>query len=191
MIIGIQGGKGSFNELALQDFCERNDLSGVQVKYLFTTEKVLQALVAGEITYGQFAIHNTLGGLVIETLSVLGTYSFQVVEHFSIAIRHNLMKLPSVSIKELTEIMAHEQVLKQCAGTLHKKYSHLEQKTGEGDLADTAAAAQALYEGKLPETTAILGNPLLADLYQLVTIATDLQDSADNRTTFLIVSRRE
>jgi prephenate dehydratase len=85
--------------------------------------------------------------------------------------------------------MAHDQVLKQCRQHLTDKYPNLNQVSGEGDLLDTATAAKALAEGKLSKELFILGNPLIADLYGLETVDTNLQDLQNNLTTFLMVSR--
>jgi prephenate dehydratase len=100
------------------------------------------------------------------------------------------MKLPNVSKKSIDTIMAHPQVLKQCKNNLGKKYTNLHQKSGTSNLIDTAAAAQALNEGKLPASTAILGPKVLSNLYNLEIIDSNLQDDPNNVTSFLIVKRR-
>ncbi len=86
--------------------------------------------------------------------------------------------------------MAHPQVFKQCEQTLRATYSHLTLMSGEGDLVDTAKAAEELAKGNLPSTTAILGPKTLADHYHFDIIAKDLQDKKDNLTRFLVVARQ-
>ena len=46
---GIQGGKGSFNEEAIQYYLKRNDIKDYKINYLYTSEKVLQSLHVGDI----------------------------------------------------------------------------------------------------------------------------------------------
>lgn len=190
MIYGIQGGPASFNELALQDYTSRHGISGHGVSYLYTTEKVLVAVDNSTVDFGLFAIHNSAGGMVTETLEAISKHNFEIVEEFAIKIRHNLMKLPTVPIDEVKTVMAHDQVLKQCKQHLAEKYPYLKQVSGEGDLLDTATAAKALAEGNLPKELFILGNPIIADLYDLETVDTNLQDLENNLTTFLLVKKR-
>ncbi|MCC7304361.1 hypothetical protein IT418_03045 [bacterium] len=190
MIYGIQGGPASFNELALQEYVTQRSIAGHTVSYLYTTEKVLAAVEAGAVDFGLFAIHNSAGGMVAETLEAVSRHNFQIVEEFAIKIRHNLMKLSGVSLDEIKTVMAHDQVLKQCKQHLAEKYPYLKQVSGEGDLLDTATAAKALAEHQLPKELFILGNPLIADLYGLETVDTNLQDLENNLTTFLLVKKR-
>lgn len=189
IVFGIQGGRGSFNEEALLDYVKRHNIEKFETMYLYVTEKVLYRLHRGDIDYGLFALRNSIGGVVDESLRAMARYMFRTVEEFAIPVRHFLMKRKDVEEEDITTIMAHPQVLKQCARTLRERYLHLAQKSGAGDLLDTAAAARALSERKLPRTTAILGPRSLADLYGFDIIAENLQDEKDNATSFLLVKR--
>lgn len=189
VVFGIQGGKGSFNESALQDYIKRHNINDYEIKYLFTTEKVLAALENDEIDFGQFATHNSIGGIVNETIQAIAKYRFVIVEDFAIKISHNLMKRKDVDIKEIGTIMAHDQVLKQCQENLKFRYPYLKLTTGQGDYIDTATAAEAVSNGNLPKDLFILGNPIIADLFDFETVDRDLQDSNNNWTSFLMVSK--
>jgi len=190
LVFGIQGGKGSFNEEALRIYVKNHSVKKYQVKYLFTTEKVLKSLHEGAIDYGLFAIQNAVGGVVQESAYAMAKYRFAIQEEFSIRICHYLMKRKDVNFSNIKTIMAHDQVFKQCRTSLKKKYPDHIQKTGEYDYIDTAKAAQGLAVGKLPINTAILGPRILADIYNFDIIDENLQDSADNLTTFFMVKRK-
>ncbi|MFC1780441.1 prephenate dehydratase domain-containing protein, partial [Patescibacteria group bacterium] len=187
-VFGIQGGKGSFNEQALDDYVKRNKINNYKVSYLYTTEKVLGALHRGEIDFGQFAIENSVGGLVDESLQAMAKYKFKIIEEFGITISHFLMKRKDVDISKVDTIMSHPQVLKQCKSTLAKKYSHLKQTSGDGDLIDHAVVAKKMCEKKLPKNIAVMGPRILSDIYDFDIIEGDLQDNGRNLTKFLIVS---
>lgn len=83
--------------------------------------------------------------------------------------------------------MAHPQVFRQCARTLAVRYRDVPLQSGDGELIDTACAASALANGLLPPEIAILGRRQLSDIHKLSIVASDLQDSEDNITTFLLV----
>lgn len=189
LIFGIQGGKGSFNEQALMDYVTRHDIAGYKVKYLYTTEKVLQSLEKGEIDFGQFAIENSVGGLVDESIKAMANFKFDIAEEFAIIISHFLMKQKGVETEKVDTIMTHPQVLKQCKTTLEKKYPELEKTSGEGDLIDHANVAKAMNQGKMDENIAVMGPEILADLYDLEIIEGNLQDNKENFTSFLMVER--
>lgn len=187
--IGIQGGKGSFNEEAVQYYLQRNKIKDYKIVYLHTTENVMRELHEGTIDEGQFAIHNSIGGIVYESVEAMAKYKFDIIEQFAIKISHALMVKKGTALKNINTIMTHPQVLAQCKNSLSQKYEHLKQTSGEGELIDHALVAQALSEGKLPATIATMGSRVLADLYNLDIIEDNLQDLHDNYTSFLLVKR--
>ena len=189
IIFGIQGGKGSFNEEAILDYVKKHEIKKFQIKYLFTSEKVLRNLHEGNIDYGLFAIQNAVGGVVEESTHAMAKYKFKIVEEFQILISHSLMKRKDVDLKNIKTIMAHSQNFRQCKDNLAKKYLNLKQVSGQGDLLDTAKSAEALAKNKIDKNTAILGPKILATIYNLEIIDENLQDNENNLTTFFLVSR--
>lgn len=186
---GIQGGKGSFNEEAILYFLNRAGISNYKIKYLYTSQKVLEALHQGEIDRGQFAIHNSVGGIVEESINAMAKYKFNILEQFAIKISHALMIRKDADFSEITSIMSHPQVFAQCKDTLSKKYPHLKQTSGEGELIDHAMVAKHLSENKLGKHIATMGSKVLAELYDLKIIEDNLQDAKENYTSFLQVTR--
>jgi len=189
IIFGIQGGKGSFNEEAILFYVKKHGIKKFQVKYLFTSEKVLKNLHEGNIDFGLFAIQNAVGGVVEESTHAMAKYKFKIVEEFQILIRHFLMKRKDVSVGEIKTIMAHSQNFRQCNDNLKKKHPNLKQVSGQRDLLDTARCAEALAKNNIDKNTAILGPIILSEIYELDIIDENLQDSENNLTTFFLVSR--
>lgn len=189
IVFGIQGGKGSFNEEAILSHIKKHQVKKFQIKYLFTSEKVLKNLHEGNIDYGIFAIQNAIGGVVEESTYAMAKYKFKIIEEFQILIRHFLMKRKDVLVKNIKTIMAHSQNFRQCKNSLKKKYPNLKQVSGEGDLLDTVKCAEALFKGNIDKNIAILGPKILSKIYNLEIIDENLQDSENNLTTFFLVSR--
>lgn len=190
LIFGIQGGKGSFNEEALQTYIKKHEIKKYRVKYLYTTEKVLKNLYEGEIDYGLFAIQNAVGGVVQESTYAMAKYRFVICEELGIQICHSLMKRKDTPFSEIKTIMAHDQVFKQCTATLTEKYPNHIQKVGTGDYIDHAKVAWGLAKGVLPKNIAVLGSRILAKIYNLDIVDENLQDSKNNLTTFFLVKRK-
>jgi len=186
---GIQGGQGSFSEQALLRYINVNKIKNYKIRYLFTTEKVLKNLTEGNIDCGLFAVSNSTGGIVEESMQALAKYSTRIISDFEIPVKHFLMKRKDVDTNTITSIMAHPQVFAQCKQTLMINFSQYKLISGKSDLVDTARAAEYLATDKLPKTTAILGAIGLAEKYNLDIIAENLQDKQDNLTRFLLVKR--
>lgn len=189
MKIGIQGGKGSFNEEAVHYYIAQNSIKDFEIVYLYTTEAVLKALSKKQIDIGQFAIHNSTGGVVWETLTAMGKYKFNVEQEFSIIIAHALMIRKDAKFEDIDTIMTHPQVLKQCKNSLYEKYPHLTLTSGKGDLIDHSNVAKHLSEKKLNKNIATMGSKILAKIYDLQIVEDNLQDNKHNYTSFLIVTR--
>lgn len=189
LTIGIQGGRGSFNELAVENFMKSLN-QDCRLSYLHTTENVLTALEKGEIDRGQFAIRNTLGGEVKESVEAMKKHNFHVICQYNLKVAHTLMMSPNAKLEEIDTVVAHPQALKQCREHL-KKYPKLKQIRGEGDLVDPSTWAENLSKGKIGFNHAILGNKALAELNKLKVVEENMQDSDENYTTFLLVKRKD
>ncbi len=190
-VYGIQGGKGSFNEEAISFYLRskgREEKRAV-IKYLYTSEAVLKALDEGRIDYGQFAVFNSAGGMVEESLQAMAGHIFKIADEFSIKISHAMMVREGADFKKITAIMTHPQVLAQCKKTLARRHPNLKQASGRGKMIDSALVAKALAEKKLPITTAVMGSRILADIYGLEIVDDNLQDLRENHTTFVIVKK--
>lgn len=189
LVIGIQGGPGSFNEEAATHYLARLDEKNFHLEYLYTSEAVLKALYEGRVDRGIFAIHNSLGGIVEESVQAMSKYTFSIIDEFSIIISHCLLMHPSRSLDTATSIMGHSQALRQCAHNLRDRFPHLQLQTGAGELADPSRIAQEICAGKISPSTAVLGSRALAAIYGLEVKAENLQDLKENHTHFLWVER--
>ena len=189
MVVGIQGGRGSFNEDAARYYMSRTPEVPFELVYLHTTERVLRALHEGEVDRGVFAIHNSVGGMVGESVAAMARYRFGIVEEFAIKIAHALMIAGGADFAQVDTVMAHPQVLRQCRTNLEKKYANLKQTSGAGDLIDQAKVAELLGSGALAGSIATMGSRTLAELNGLRVVEDNLQDLDENFTSFLWVER--
>lgn len=186
---GIQGGKGSFNEEAIQHYFRETGLKHGKTQYLYTSDRVMEALNQREIDRGQCAIYNSVGGFVEETTNALKKYSVRIVEEFEIKIAHALMIRPDQDFTQIDQIMCHPQVLAQCQRNLKKYYPDFKQTSGEGEWVDNAKTAEALATRQLSDQTAVMGSKILAEIYGLQIIQDNLQDAEENYTRFIHVCR--
>ena len=189
IIIGIQGGKGSFNEEACRFYCKKEKIKNFKIKYLYTSINVLKALHQGEIDFGQFAVQNSVAGTVKETINALSHYNCKIIKEFEIIVNHYLLVKKGKKLSQIKKIISHPQALAQCKSTLAKKYPDKKLISGKGILIDQAKAAQYLSENKISENIAVLAPKICSKLYNLEVLVEGLQDRKDNFTSFLFVKR--
>ena len=187
--IGIQGGPGSFNDSAVRQYIGRHPEAAFDVSYLNSTHEVLERLEQGQIEFGQFALFNSQAGFYEESLSEIGRYRFEVEESYDAQITHCLMMRRDVDIHDIRTIMSHREVFKQCKANLQKLCPNVRLVEGTGNLADPARVGEALSQGTLDSSTAVVSNGLIAELNDLSIVETDLQDAENNVSTFLLVSQ--
>jgi prephenate dehydratase len=184
-IIGVMGGQGSFSEEAANYYCQKQNIADYQLEYLITAEKVLNAVSSGEVNLGIFPIENSNGGIVYEAVYAMAKYNFTIQQMFEIDIRHNLLVKPGINPEHINKITSHQQALKQCRMYLKRKWSEVELE----EYSDTAEAARALVEGRLPDSTAVIANRVCAELYGLEILEEGIQDLKFNFTTFVVATK--
>lgn len=186
-IIGVQGIKGSFSETAANHFAQSHRIDNYQLDYLTSSENVLRTVEHGVVDFGIFAIENSLGGVVIESIKALASHRCTIIDMFHIPISQNLLVSPGITADDITEIHSHRQALRQCRQYL----AHHFQSCPLIEEVDTAAAARRLRDGELTKTTAVIANKSCAMIYNLELLQTDIHDLKNNLTLFLGVKKFE
>ena len=185
IIIGVQGGKGSFSEEAAQIFSSNHGINNPKIDYLISSKAVLESVECGKINFGVFAMENAQGGVVIESVEAMAKYRCRIIEMFHIPISQNLLSKKGIRIGDITEIHSHQQALRQCKDYLAENF--WTRPLIEAD--DTAEAARRLSQGKLTKTAGVIGSKCCAELYGLNILQEDIHDLKHNLTLFLSVEK--
>ncbi len=146
----------------------------------FSFEDAIEAVVEGLAAKAVIPIENSLFGRVADIHFLLPESGLVIVgEHF-LSIRHALMG--TGSFEQVKQVMSHPQALGQCRAWLRAR--------GIEPVAypDTAGAAARVVELNDPSVAAI-APPFAANTYGLRLLQDRLEDSADNMTRFIILSR--
>ena len=183
--IGIQGGKGSFSEEAAQTFAGNHGIDNHEILYLISSKAVLKDVESGKVNFGILAMENAQGGVVIESVEAMAEYRCRIFEMFHISVSQNLLANEDIYIGDITEIHSHQQALRQCKDYLAEHF--WTRPLIEAD--DTAEAARRLSQGKLPNTTGVVGSKYCAELYGLNILEEDIHDLKHNLTLFLGIGK--
>lgn len=185
MKIGVMGDRGSFSEMAGEMYIRDNGVADAEIVPLVSAENVLSELENGSIDKGIFPIENSNGGIVIEAVYAMAKHNFVVEKMFELDVKHNLLVRSGVTASHIKSISSHDQALKQCRMYIKRIWP-------EADVVpfkDTAAAAKALSEGELPDTTAVIASRRAAEMYGLDILEESIQDLKFNYTTFVVATK--
>jgi prephenate dehydratase len=186
-VVGIQGGLGSFNHMAADEWLPKCGIARYELHCFDSTVALFRALRAGEVDLGQFAIFNSFAGFYSESLQAVSQNIFEVVANYKIPIVHCLIHHPDIRSSQVNRIITHKEVLKQCRNRLALRYAEVEIVEGAGELMEPASVAAAIAAKKIGRRVATISCKRLAEEYGLVAGDSGLQDAEDNQSTFLLV----
>ena len=177
MTIAYQGVPGAFGHAACLLFVPDHQ---PVAKPSFVS--VLAAVASGETEYGILPVENSAAGPVYDATDLLSGCRLPYRMH-DMPVRMHLLARPGTQIADLRLVVSHPVGLAQCRESLRA----LGVATEAGS--NTAIAAKALAEGGDP-TTAVLASEAAAATYGLEILRRDMQDRADNITTFCVLGPR-
>jgi len=183
--VGVMGIRGSFSEEAALEYARDNKLGEVEIVELVSTDRVLRAVAASEVDLGIFALENSNGGVVYESVYAMAAHRFHVEDLFEIDVNHTLLVRPDLPGRgAIDRIASHQQALRQCRMWLRHHFP----TTLVTEEPDTAEAARMLATGELPPTSAVIAAERCAELFGLRVMERRIQDLKFNFTTFVAAS---
>ncbi len=177
-LVACQGVEGGNSQAACDRLLPRGNLM-----YVKSFDAVASAVESGLCRFGVLPIENSSNGSVRAVYDLLRKRRLSIVRSTRLCIRHELLALPGVKLEEIREIYSHEQALGQCSKFLN----------GLKDVqvipcGNTAAAAKQVAESGSRTAAAISSHPCAA-LYGLECLSDTIQDSDNNYTRFVCVTR--
>ena len=127
-------------------------------------------------------IENSQAGRVADTQRLIPDSDLNIVGEYFLEVRHNLLAIPGTKINDVKRIHSHEQGIAQCRNKIIKLNKEMVV------AADTAGSAKKISELKTKKDAAI-ASTLAAEIYNLEILENDFQDSKNNVTRFLIMSK--
>ncbi|RCL03944.1 MAG: prephenate dehydratase [Candidatus Tokpelaia sp. JSC189] len=149
-----------------------------------TFEDTFKAVQLGVANLAMIPIENTLAGRVADIHYLLPQSSLFIIGEYFLPIHFQLMVLPGVKREEIKTVYSHIHALGQCRKIIRE--------SGWKAVAveDTAGAAKFVARTG-DRSMAALAPYLAAELYGLDIVQENVEDSADNITRFVILSREE
>lgn len=178
-IIAFQGTAGANSNLACKKF-----YSDFDAKAFPTFWDVFKAVESGEAEYGMIPLENSYAGRVSEIHNLLQESEVSIIAEHFFPITHNLAGIEGATIEDVKEVLSHPQALMQCQNNLRE----LNVKIGE--FSNTAEAAK-FVAAQGDKSKAALCSRMASDLYGLIVIKENIQDSGnDNVTIFIVIAKK-
>ena len=177
--IAFQGDFGANSDMASRDM-----FSSMEPLPCPTFEDAFQALENGDADLAMIPIENTIAGRVADIHYLLPESRLHIVGEYFMPIRFQLMTLPGVSREEIRTVHSHIHALGQCRKIIR---SNGWKAVVAGD---TAGSAKLVAETG-DRSMAALAPRLAADLYGLDILAENVEDTENNVTRFVVLSRDE
>ncbi|MCP4458761.1 MAG: chorismate mutase [Cytophagales bacterium] len=178
--IGIQGVKGSFHQLAAENYFSNE----IEIVSAPSFQELIDMTQNDDKTDSSvMAIENSIAGSIMPNYLMLLESKLKVIGEIYLRIAQNLMVLPEVKIENLTEVHSHPMAIQQCR-KFFRAYPHIHLVETE----DTAKSAKYVAENKLTTVGAIAGSNA-AELYELEIIHPHIETVKNNYTRFLVLER--
>lgn len=178
--IAFLGPEGTFTEEALIKYIK--DLKEYEKMPISTIQDVIKSVDRGEVWQGVVPIENSIEGSVNITQDILTFESdAKIIGEITIPIKHHLIGKKGTKIKNIKKILSHPHATAQCRIFLAGKCAGCEIIAANS----TAEAVKKLVSSE--SDTAAIGTKIAASIYDLEILFSDIEDSKENKTRFVII----
>ncbi len=145
-------------------------------------QSVFEAVLSERVRYGIVPIENNQQGIVGETMSQLSTSDVNIVAEVPMPI-HFSFASQNENINEIQKVYSKDIAFRQCSKFI-KEYIG-----SDVHMIPVESTSKAAMLASTDNTAAVICSHIAAKMYNLPILFANIQDSPDNYTRFLILSR--
>ena len=179
-IVAFQGETGAFSEVAARQFVAEP----IGLLPCATFDAAVRAVVNGHADFAAIPVTNLIAGPVHAAVDAIAQFpSLEKVAELKLPIHLALLGVQGTTIDGIREVLSHGIALQQATRFFaeHPAIKGIEAH-------DTAGAARMVAIRRDPAAAALAAT-WAAKVYGLTVIAENLEDRADNVTTFVLLRR--
>ncbi len=177
-IVACQGVEGAYSGIACEKLFKRPSIF-----YFSSFDAVFSAIEKGLCRYGVIPVENSTAGTVNAVYDLMRKHDFRIVRSVRVKIDHNLLVKPGTKPEDIREIYSHAQAIAQCSAFLQSMPN-----VKVIPCENTAVAAKKVAESQ-DKGIAALSSRSCSKLYGLEILKADVQDSGNNHTRFICISK--
>ncbi len=173
-IISFQGAHGAFSDMAC-----RAVYPNLKTLPCADFETAMLAVENGDADLAMIPVDNSLAGRVAAIHQLLPETKLHIISEYFLDVSHNLVATKGTNIEDIKYIRSHVHALPQCRELL-------KEIGAQGVVSgDTALAAKEVSQMN-DKTVAAISSKLAAEIYGLNILRSDVQDTKNNKTRFLV-----
>ncbi|MDP1708011.1 MAG: prephenate dehydratase [Gammaproteobacteria bacterium] len=146
-------------------------------------DDIFRTVESGTANYGVVPVENSTEGSVSHTLDMLMVSPLRICGEVELRVHHQLL-CKSGTLAGAQRVYAHPQALAQCRVWLD---SHLPGV----DLLPVSSNAEGARRAAQETGAAAIASDLAASIYQLQTLAMNIEDESNNTTRFLVLGKQD
>jgi len=154
--------------------------SSVAYRPLNTIGDVFSEVEKSQADYGVIPIENSTEGAISHSLDMFMDSDLKICSEIITNVSMHLMS--SSALKSIRRVYSKPEAFAQCRNWLKGNLPNAE-------LIDTGSTTQAAKRAAAEEGSAAIASRLAATYYNLEILASEIQDSTNNRTRFLVIGR--
>jgi len=178
LTVAFLGPSATFSHMA----CIQHFGSSIQVLPENTVQDVFEDVERGQADFAVVPIENSTEGPVSQTLDMFVKSEVKICGEILTKISHDLFS-QSGRPEDVQKIYSHPQALGQCREWLRKNFPHVQ-------LEEAGSTAKAAHIAVEDPTAAAIASALVAHLYGLKVVASQIEDNLNNYTRFLVLGRQ-
>jgi prephenate dehydratase len=182
-MIAFQGEAGAFSEDAAIELFGSEVINAIELKPCRTFEDLFASIDAGHAEYILLPVENSLIGTIQPAVDLFEQSSLVVVGEVAIPIRHHLIGCPGSLFEEIESVESHPAALAQC-----RRFFAAQPQIKPVETEDTAGSVARIIQQGNRKRAAIAGKRA-AELYGGSILRSNIEDSRDNHTRFLLLAR--
>jgi chorismate mutase/prephenate dehydratase len=176
--VACQGVEGAYSSLACSKLFKYPT-----VMYFNSFDGVFAAVDSGLCKYGVLPIENSNAGSVNEVYDLMNKYNFYITRSIKLWVSHSLLVNSGTKKEDIKEIFSHRQAIEQCSEFLNTL------KNVKVTVCENTAAAAKMVKESGRNDVAAIGSRDCIELYSLEEIASSIQNSDNNYTRFICISK--
>lgn len=178
VMVACQGTEGAYSQKVTERMFDFPT-----ILYMNTFNDVFNAVERGMCPFGVLPIENSTAGSVTQVYDLMEKHHFHIVKAARQKVDHRLLAKPGTRLEDVTEVVSHEQALRQCSAFFA---SHPQIKAIP--MENTAVAASFAARSDRKDIAAIASQEC-EQLYGLETLSDAVSDSGNNFTRFICIAK--
>jgi len=176
--VAFLGPEGTFSQTAVHKHFGHS----VRALPLTSIDEVFHEVEAGQADFGVVPVENSTEGAVNHTLDRFLSTPLKICGEVELRIHQCLMGRMD-SLQQVRRVCSHPQSLAQCRQWLNE---HLP----DAERIPVSSNAEGARRARDEVGTPAIAGQTAADVYDLTTLAAEIEDRPDNTTRFFVVGRR-